>query len=64
MVLSRATWADLNFKRISQATVLRTDHRAARAEAGKPVKKLLLMFRLEMMMTDRLRRKQQKEKSG
>lgn len=64
MVLSRATWADLNYKRISQATVLRTDYRAARAEAGKPVKKLLLMFRLEMMMTDRLRRKQQKEKSG
>lgn len=32
---------------------MRTDYRDARAESGRPVKKLLLMFRQEMMMAHR-----------
>lgn len=43
---------------------MRTDYRAARAEAGKLVKKLLLMFRSETTMTYGRRQKQQREKSG
>ena len=32
---------------------MRTDYRDAMAESGRPVKKLLLMFRQEMMMAHR-----------
>lgn len=32
---------------------MRTDYRDARAESGRPVKKLLLVFRQEMMMAHR-----------